>query len=118
MRIKASNAVGLALAVVVAAALAAPAGASRTKSGTGLVTAKSVAQGSVTVDDTVFLVDAARTVIEDLEGHRIPLAKVPLRSDPPNSMNQSEPGAVAFEAVQTVRGWTLMRLTLIEAEPR
>jgi hypothetical protein len=33
-------------------------------------------------------------------------------------MNQYEPGAVEFEAVQTVRGWMLLKLVLIEAQPQ
>ena len=115
---KAINATGLALAVLLALALAGPAVGAQTMNGDGLVVAKDLGRGEVTVDDRVFVVDPRRTVIEDLEGRRIPLAKVPLRSDPPNSMNQLEPGAVEFQAVRSVRGWTLLKLSLIEAQPR
>lgn len=114
---KARNAVGLVMAALFVVALAGPAGAARTLEGDGIVVAKDLALSRVTVDDRVFVVDA-RTVIEDLNGMRIPLDRVPLRSDAPNSMNQSEPGAVAYRAVRTSQGWVLLELTLIEAQPR
>lgn len=117
MMLKARNAVGLVMVVLFAVALAGPAGAARTMNGDGLVVAKDLGQGLVTVDDRVFVVDAG-TVIRDLNGLRIPLERVPLRTDPPNSMNQNEPGAVEYRAVQTVQGWVLLELTLLEAQPQ
>ncbi len=89
----------------------------RVSTGDGLVVARSVAQGTLTVDDRTFAVDA-RTRILDLEEKPIPLAKVPLRTDPPFTMNQTEPGAVRYRAVQGRNGWTLVEVRLVEAEPR
>jgi len=117
MRIKARNTVGLAVAALFVVALAGPAGAARTLEGDGLVVAKDLPHHSVTVDDQVFVVDA-HTVIEDLNGMRIPLSRVPLRSDPPHSMNQDQPGAVEYQAVRKTQGWVLLKLTLIEAQPQ
>lgn len=95
---------------------AAPAGAEELEEN-GTVVSKDLARGTLMVDGELLSVNAG-TVIEDLQGRAITLADVPVQGDPPFSMGQEEPGAVAYDARRTADGWVVTRMRLMEAIPR
>jgi hypothetical protein len=85
--------------------------------GTGIVEAKSVKDGTVTIGGSVYRV-APTTKILDKSGRPIPLAALPVANNRRDDGSVDVSAAVSFEATEAGSGWVLDQVRVVGELPR